>query len=53
MALRNPQVEFPVLCQCRAISFLHLNDNFKNLVSLSLCNLAMRDTEELTLPHLI
>lgn len=34
------------------ISFPQLNANFKNLVSLSLSNLVMRSTEELTLPRL-
>ena len=52
MALRSLRVQFPDLNRCRAITFPHLNANFKNLVSLSLCNLAMLSTEELTLPHL-
>jgi len=37
---------------CGAISFPQLNANFKDLVSLSLVNLDMHSTEELTLPHL-
>ena len=52
MALRRLRVVFPPLNSCCAISFPHLNANFKNLVSLSLCNLSMLSTEELTLPHL-
>ena len=52
IALRRLRVVFPPLNSCRAISFRHLNANFKNLISLSLCNLSMLSTEELTLPHL-
>ena len=52
MALRRLRVVFPPQNCCRAISFPHLNANFKNLISLSLCNLSMLSTEELTLPHL-
>ena len=52
MALRRLRVIFPSRNLCHAISFRHLNTNFKNLVSLSLCNLSMLFTEELTLPHL-
>ncbi len=52
MALRSLRVVFPSLNYCRAISFPHLNANFKNLVSLSLCNLIMLSPQELTLPHL-
>jgi len=37
---------------CGAISLPQLNANFKDLVSLSLVNLVMHSTEELTLPHL-
>ena len=51
-ALRRLRIVFPPLNSCRAISFPHLNANFKNLISLSLCNLSMLSTEELTLPHL-
>ena len=55
MALRSLWVvsQFRMPCQsCQVISFSQLNSNFKNLVSLSLCNLLMLSTEELTLPHL-
>jgi len=52
MALRSLRIVFPPRNQCRAISFPQLNTHFKNLVSLSLCNLVMLSTRELTLPHL-
>jgi hypothetical protein len=52
MAPRTLRIKFPALNRCFAISFAHLNANFKDLVSLSLCNLVMLSTEELTLPHL-
>ena len=52
IALRRLRVVFPNLNHCRTISFSHLNANFKNLVSLSLCNLIVFSPQELTLPHL-
>ena len=52
IALRSLRIACPGLNSCGAISFSQLNANFKDLVSLSLFNLVMRSTEELTLPHL-
>jgi len=52
MALRSLRIVFPALNLCRAISFPQLNTHFKNLISLSLCNLVMLSTQELTLPRL-
>jgi len=52
MALRSLRVVCPIRILCQTISFSQLNSNFKNLVSLSICNLIILSTEELTLPHL-
>ena len=52
MAFRSLRVVCQARNRCHAISFSQLNSNFKNLVSLFLCNLIMLFTEELTLPHL-
>jgi hypothetical protein len=51
-SLQPPGQIFPPLNCCCVISFAQLNANFKNFVSLSLCNLVMLSTDELTLPHL-
>jgi len=50
--LRSLRIACPDYNGCGAISFPQLNANFKDLVSLSLVNLVMHSTEELTLPHL-
>jgi len=52
MALRSLRIVFPPLNRCRSTSFPQLNTHFKNLVSLSLCNLVMLSTQELRLPNL-
>jgi len=50
--LRSLRIACPDYNSCGAISFPHLNANFNDLVSLSLVNLVMLSTEELTLPRL-
>ena len=52
MALRSLWVVCSPPNCCYIISFSQLNSDFKNLISLSLCDLIMLSTEELTLPHL-
>ena len=52
MALRSLRIAFPGPNGCGAISFSQFNSKLRNLVSLSLLGLAIRSTEELTLPLL-
>ena len=51
-SLRSLRIANPLSSNCTVVSFSQLSANFKDLVSLSLENLVLRSTEELTLPRL-
>ena len=52
MALRSLRIAGRFQNDCKLISLSQINANFKDLISLSLYGVAVRSTEELTLPRL-